>query len=225
MTPKTCTRCGESKSPELFRTNKKMRSGLDSWCKACVSSHKSAKRLEIKAAPKITPASKSCWACRETKASSLFAVERGRKDGLSAICRACRSARHYASYARDPEAWKAKALAANKRRSADPSFVVHKRVSARVREWLGTKRGGKRCFELLGYSLDELRAHLERQFVRGMSWQNIGSWHIDHIVPLASFAAATPDSPEFGRAWALTNLRPLWAKDNMRKHASREMLL
>jgi hypothetical protein len=58
-----------------------------------------------------------------------------------------------------------------------------------------------------------------------MSWDNIGDWHIDHIVPLASFTFSSADDPEFRAAWALTNLRPLWAADNMRKHARREFLL
>ena len=53
----------------------------------------------------------------------------------------------------------------------------------------------------------------------------MGEWHIDHIVPLASFVIAGPDDPELRRAWALTNLRPLWAKDNMRKGAKVETLL
>lgn len=30
---------------------------------------------------------------------------------------------------------------------------------------------------------------------------------------------ATPDDPEFRECWALSNLQPLWAKDNMSKHA------
>jgi len=58
-----------------------------------------------------------------------------------------------------------------------------------------------------------------------MSWENIGDWHIDHIVPLSRFKVSGPDDPELRRAWALTNLRPLWAKDNMRKSASNEFLL
>ena len=67
--------------------------------------------------------------------------------------------------------------------------------------------------------------HLERQFLPGMTWGNRGEWHIDHIVPLASFTFTSPDDPEFRAAWALTNLRPLWAKDNIRKSAKRTHLI
>lgn len=93
--------------------------------------------------------------------------------------------------------------------------------------WRGLKgqKGDCRWFDHLGYSLEDLRAHLERQFLRGMSWENMGEWHIDHIVPLASFTITGPDDPELKRAWALTNLRPLWAKDNLSKGAKIVSLL
>lgn len=60
-------------------------------------------------------------------------------------------------------------------------------------------------------------AHLERQFLPGMTWENRGEWHIDHIRPLCSFQFQTPDCPQFREAWALTNLQPLWAQDNLKK--------
>jgi hypothetical protein len=78
---------------------------------------------------------------------------------------------------------------------------------------------------LLGYTIAELRTHLERQFLPGMSWHNMGKWHIDHIVPLASFTITGPDDPELKRAWALPNLRPLWARDNIAKGAKTTSLL
>lgn len=53
----------------------------------------------------------------------------------------------------------------------------------------------------------------------------MGEWHVDHIVPLSSFDFATPDDPGFKAAWALTNLRPLWGLENMRKHAQRTHLI
>jgi len=67
--------------------------------------------------------------------------------------------------------------------------------------------------------------HIERQFTKGMSWDNIDKWHIDHIVPVSSFKFETPDDPDFKACWALTNLRPLWAKENQTKHKRRFHLL
>ncbi|MEY9198704.1 hypothetical protein ABIA16_003820 [Sinorhizobium fredii] len=90
----------------------------------------------------------------------------------------------------------------------------------------GVRRGivkgskyGRRTFELLGYTLEELMAHLEKRFSEGMSWDNYGEWHIDHILPLASFEYETPDDPGLKLAWSLSNLQPLWAMDNWKKSA------
>lgn len=91
-------------------------------------------------------------------------------------------------------------------------------------------RGSKarrRTEEILGYTFDELKDHLERQFTGGMSWNNYGrnGWHIDHIIPVASFNYQTPDNSEFKACWSLPNLRPLWAKDNHQKRDKRLHLI
>lgn len=94
-----------------------------------------------------------------------------------------------------------------------------------IHRGLGKGKAGRSWREFVPYTLEELMAHLERQFLPGMTWDNRRQWHIDHIVPLASFTFTSPDDPEFRAAWALTNVRPLWAKDNIRKSAKRTHLL
>ena len=115
--------------------------------------------------------------------------------------------------------WTRKSIAAspNKRVSAHFSVLIHRA--------LGKKKGGRSWRTFVDYTLEELMSHLERQFLPGMSWENKGDWHIDHIIPRSSFEYESPDDPEFKQAWALTNLRPLWAIDNIRKNATREFLL
>jgi NUMOD3 motif-containing protein len=75
----------------------------------------------------------------------------------------------------------------------------------------------QRTREILGYTREELRIHLEAQFVDGMTWFNYGKkgWHIDHIYPVARFVKAGIVDPKIVNA--LANLRPLWARDNHRK--------
>ena len=68
-------------------------------------------------------------------------------------------------------------------------------------------------------------AHLEKQFASGMTWKNYGEWHIDHIVPQASFNITSSDCDDFRALWALSNLRPLWAAENIRKKDTRTHLL
>lgn len=69
----------------------------------------------------------------------------------------------------------------------------------------------------LGYGPEELRAHLERQFTDGMSWENIRDWDVDHVRPLASFNLTWRYDEAFMEAWSLSNLQPLWRKENREK--------
>lgn len=78
-----------------------------------------------------------------------------------------------------------------------------------------------RTFEALGYKPEDFVAHIEKQFVKGMSWDNMHKWHIDHIVPIST--AKTPE--DVIALNQLSNLRPLWSKDNMKKNDSIEFLL
>lgn len=82
-----------------------------------------------------------------------------------------------------------------------------------------SSKAGRSTFSLLGYSSDELKAHLERHFLPGMSWENYGffGWHIEHTVPLSAHNYETPDDIDFKRAWSLSNLRPMWATHNKKK--------
>lgn len=60
---------------------------------------------------------------------------------------------------------------------------------------------------ILGYSADDLKIHIEKLFTTGMSWDNHGEWHVDHIKPICSFDKNTQPSI----VNELSNLRPLWA--------------
>ena len=80
---------------------------------------------------------------------------------------------------------------------------------------LGAKRKCK-WERLLGYSVQELKVHLESQFTKGMTWDKFfgGGIHVDHIIPRMNFNYSSPNDPGFKECWALSNLRPIWPKDN-----------
>lgn len=67
--------------------------------------------------------------------------------------------------------------------------------------------------EYLGCSFEEFKIHLEKQFTNGMSWENQGKWHMDHIVPV-SYAKSEEDIIKLNH---YTNFQPMWAIDNIRK--------
>lgn len=111
---------------------------------------------------------------------------------------------------------------------SDPAFRVHRRMSSRIRKALavhGYTKKGRSWVQIVGYSPDELRRHIERQFLKGMTWDNSHLWHIDHILPVKSFGAVEIGSEGFRACWALTNLRPLWKAANMEKGDRRMHLL
>lgn len=70
----------------------------------------------------------------------------------------------------------------------------------------------------LGYTMSELKDHLEKRFIDGMSWDNRDQWHIDHIKPLCSFQITRADSDEFRECFGIQNMRPMWPEDNRAKH-------
>lgn len=108
---------------------------------------------------------------------------------------------------------------AEQRAKEDPAFAMKLRMRkmlARMYEAIRQKRV-RRCTteQEIGYTAQQLKEHIERQFVRGMSWGNHGEWHIDHIVPIGEFDLLTPEGRR--AANALTNLRPIWATENLKK--------
>lgn len=93
------------------------------------------------------------------------------------------------------------------------------RVRAAMRRGLRDRKGGRSWESVVGYTLQELFDHLQSQFEPGMSWDRMHEWHIDHVRPLSSFQMERVGDSQFMEAWALNNLRPLWASENLRKGA------
>lgn len=79
---------------------------------------------------------------------------------------------------------------------------------------------GKSFRDIVDWSMQGLHDHLESLFEPGMSFDNYGEWHIDHIIPITLVEFDSPNDPRFRAAWALNNLAPLWASDNCSKSAS-----
>ena len=76
----------------------------------------------------------------------------------------------------------------------------------------------KPTLKLLGCSVEELWNYLESKFKPGMKKENHGKvWHIDHIMPIASFDLTNPKQQ--AKCFHYTNLQPLWAHENLSKGA------
>jgi len=95
------------------------------------------------------------------------------------------------------------------RRRADPAERAADAIHRKLRHIISGSF--KSDITDLGYNWQNLRRHIKAQFLPGMSWRNYGKWHIDHIKPRSEFNL--PD--EMLECFALENLRPLWATDNV----------
>ena len=106
---------------------------------------------------------------------------------------------------------------AKNRRAQNPLFALASNLRGRVRVAFRRRNLAKPegIENILGSTIAEAKAHIEAQFKTGMSWENYGEWHVDHIIPLAS--AKTPE--ELVALCHFTNLQPLWAYENLSKGA------
>lgn len=100
---------------------------------------------------------------------------------------------------------------------AAKSYRVADALRTRLRNAMNGRAKVASAIQSLGCSVAELRSRLEAMFQDGMSWENYGEWHIDHIRPLSSFDLS--DKEQVKSACHFTNLQPLWAKDNISKGA------
>lgn len=183
---------------------------------------------------------RKCGACLIVKPLADFGADRKGIFGKGHACRECIRSKSSKWYAENSDraaatnsAWRSRNM--EKVRSYSKARAMREKAGMpqcifkrRIRTAVGRSLRGRRpvgAFRYLPFGFEELMAHLERQFVRGMSWENYGEWHVDHVVPLAQFGDMAIGTASFQRAWALTNLRPLWAKDNLRKKDKRLFLI
>jgi len=101
------------------------------------------------------------------------------------------------------------------RRQTDPLYKLKYTVRCRICTFIKRAKLKKtsKTVDMLGCTWEQCREHLEKQFEDGMTWDNHGDWHIDHIIPLAS--ATTKE--QIIKLCHYSNLQPLWAIDNMIK--------
>ena len=97
-----------------------------------------------------------------------------------------------------------------------PSVRLRKRVMSRIWSAMkGHRVFSRGSFSLVGCSVGFLRKYIEGKFETGMSWDNYGAWHVDHIRPCASFDLS--DKEQVLQCFNWRNLQPMWASENSSK--------
>lgn len=125
------------------------------------------------------------------------------------------------------------------KRDSDPIFKLMGSVSRMVNFMLksqGTSKSGESIQKYLLWTKSDLKIYVEAQFEPWMNWDNHGvydpstwddsdpltwTWQLDHIVPHSSFPYSSMKDDNFKKCWALSNLRPLSAKQNIIDGVSR----
>lgn len=203
---KACTKCAEMKTLDSYTKAKRGKLGRASVCKSCSRQYYLLNRQRV-----IECSKKNYF--KNPEAKKQYARNRyiANRDKLLEDCK---------SYRRTDRAKQLKSAF-----QARPERRIDNAVRIGVRRAFRGQRKSEPTWKMVGYDLEELVIHLEKQFLDGMNWDNYGKWHIDHIVPLVSFIGQ--DCPEIviRKAWHLGNLRPCWAEENVSKNAKRIYLL
>lgn len=123
---------------------------------------------------------------------------------------------------RKTEKGKISARKSSAKRRSTPKGRINDTIRSGIGFSLKGNKHGKHWEDVVGYTLQQLIDHLEKQFINGMSWNNYGrnkgDWSIDHILPISSFNFESYNDEEFKECWSLDNLRPLDHIENMIKH-------
>jgi len=137
----------------------------------------------------------------------------------------------YSSQEEYDRAWKREYE--KKRKQEDSAYKLRVNISIQIKKVLkrhGGSKNGQSCLKKLPYSFQELNAHIESLFEPWMNWNNQGNyhpetwddndtstwtWQIDHITPQSMLSYDSLEHPNFLKCWALSNLRPFSAKQNI----------
>ena len=97
-----------------------------------------------------------------------------------------------------------------------PMYRLRRNLRSRVGRAVEGGTKSAHTLELLGCTVPELQGKIYLLFQPGMTWDNYGQWHLDHIIPCAAFDLSNPVHQRACFNWQ--NLQPLWGKDNQRKN-------
>lgn len=167
---------------------------------------------------------KICTKCNQEKPLTEYHKQKATKDGHRLYCKSCikiimaeRYIREKSTLISQVKDWQTqnqeKRKSYQRKYQQKPIQRIKRSLRKRIKEILGYKDFSMSL--ALGCTPKFLRQYLESKFQLGMTWNNYGEWHIDHIKPLASFNLQDKEQRKLANHY--TNLQPLWAADNMKK--------
>lgn len=239
---KECTKCKEVKLISEFHKNKNYSFGVRAKCKSCLLSYnkgavknwKSNNKEYIKKYNASKKEYKADWYRKNKyKYSTEEHLESKRKkasDYREKCPQKIKESREKFMSSEKWETWHRNYTKTEKYRkyrreyqkeyykrriASDELFKLKTRIRGLISISFANKgfKKGTKSRHILGCSFETFKQHIERQFQKGMTWDNYGEWHLDHIIPMAS-ANTEEDALKLNH---YTNFQPLWAKDNLKK--------
>ena len=222
---KRCVKCKKIKAysefwkvPRIPKRNPNSISVVNSRCIDCRHTRE-----------KFEPGYKRCKDCKCIKPIRLFYLCKSGRFGVDARCKNCTKIKGFEYRAR-PEV-RAKTKAYNQSDKAKQShrkstakrkhtakFRIRNALSSKIRRAVTDQWMSPKTEKYIGCTMHEFLKHIESQFTKGMSFDNYGVWHLDHILPISRFNMK--DDLEIKTCFHYTNYQPLWAKKNMNKKAN-----
>jgi hypothetical protein len=166
---------------------------------------------------------KICTTCLTEKNISNFKLTRKSMDGTYHICNDCWKPREWnkekqhASEKRYNEKNPEKIKAKYQRQAQNPQRRIRNSLNSGIRLALASHsmRKCKKTMDFVGCDKLFLKQWFQFQFVEGMSLDNYGEWHIDHVTPCVSYDLTNEDEVKVCFNWK--NLRPCWKTENLEK--------
>ena len=212
---KKCSKCEEVKLLDEFHRSKGEPDGYNFWCKVCKKQYNQNNKKNISAqkAQHYQDNKERIGECHKR-------YYQNNKEGLLEYSRQYYQNNKEKVYEYGVENRDRINKRQRMRKQNDVSYRLRCNVSTCIWQALTRNTSGKdgqSVMKYLPYTIPELKEHLEKQFEPWMTWENYGEWHLDHVYPQSKLPYDSMEHPNFQKCWALENLQPLEAKENIRK--------
>lgn len=217
---KKCSKCKQVKSSKEFNKNRSKADGLHGWCKSCRKQgrikyyQKNKKRLNrmsidyyYQNKDYLLKKGKEYYSNNKEKIKKRgTAYYRKNKEKILE-----QKKDYYKNNRESINIYRTK-------RKQNSLIKLRENVSSLMSKVLTRGKGGKSIFDILDYSFEDLKKHLEEQFYGNLNWESYGSlWSLDHIIPQSLYIFVSVEDVEFKKCWSLKNLRPLKKGQNSSK--------
>jgi hypothetical protein len=222
---KTCPRCKLELSASNFTSLKTSKDGLAAYCKNCRRLNDIDRKINAKNNVVIVNESllKVCSKCFIEKPHTQYRINRKSTDNITHICLECLPTNNWTK--------KKQQLSEKKYRENNPEKMrekykkqgnnVNRRIRNSIHQYIraifqkNTREKTYNTFTYIGCDIQFFKNWLEFQFSDGMTWDNYGEWHMDHVIPCSTFDLSNDN--EIKECFNWKNYQPLWKKDNLVK--------